>query len=129
MEVCAPIRPYCPIWIKIDRIANALMMGNISANAGSASVEVFNTHVERYDGHRSARLLTHLLSRHSSAPWPCTCPYFCMESDDAVVRSFIQRLDSREMNGTLNLELAKLSYEQLLRVSQILAKRIEKELK
>ncbi len=52
-----------------------------------------------------------------------------MESDDAVVRSFIQRLDSREMNGTLNLELAKLSYEQLLRVSQILAKRIEKELK
>ena len=47
--------------------------------------------------------------------------------DDAVVRAFIARLDNREMNGKLNVELKKLTYEQLLRVSQILGKRVEKE--
>ncbi len=51
-----------------------------------------------------------------------------MQSDDeAVVRAFIERLENGELNGKMNTELAKLTYEQLLRVSQILAKRVEKE--
>jgi len=48
-----------------------------------------------------------------------------MDLDDAVVRAFIERLDKRELNGHLNQELGKLTYAQLLRVSQILAQRVE----
>ena len=47
--------------------------------------------------------------------------------DDAIVRSFIQRLDNGELNGHMNYEMSTLSYDQLLRVGQILAERITKK--
>ena len=46
--------------------------------------------------------------------------------DEEVVRTFIERLDKGELNGKLTAELPKLTYEQLLRVGKILAKREEK---
>lgn len=49
-----------------------------------------------------------------------------MDTDDAVVTTFIQRLDNGELDGDMNPELAKLSYEQLLRVNQIVANGVEK---
>ena len=39
---------------------------------------------------------------------------------------FMERLESGELEGEMNPELQKLSYEQILRVSQILGKRDEK---
>ena len=48
-----------------------------------------------------------------------------MDPDDAVVRSFIERLDDRELKNELKIDLKKLTNEQLLRVSRILAKRVE----
>jgi len=48
-----------------------------------------------------------------------------MDSDDAVVRAFIERLDRRELNDELKLELKKLTNEQLHRVSRILAQRVD----
>ncbi len=65
---------------------------------------------------------------YSSAPNGAVQGAFIMQSnDEAVVRAFIERLENGELNGKMNRELAKLSYEQLLRVSQILGKRVEKE--
>lgn len=50
-----------------------------------------------------------------------------MHEDETVVR-FMERLDNGELEGEMNPELQKLSYEQILDVSQILAKRVEKGL-
>lgn len=48
-----------------------------------------------------------------------------MDPDDAVVRAIIEWLDNRESKDELKIELTKLTNEQLLRVSRILAKRVE----
>lgn len=50
-----------------------------------------------------------------------------MGIEDPVIRAFIHRLDKGELNGKLNFELSKLSYGQLLRVSEILARRVEEK--
>ena len=41
-------------------------------------------------------------------------------NDDAIDRTFLERLDSGELNGHSNFHMSTLSYEQLLRVAQIL---------
>lgn len=48
-----------------------------------------------------------------------------MASDDTVVRAFIERLDKRELNDQLKVELKKLTNEQLYLVSRVLAERVE----
>lgn len=44
-----------------------------------------------------------------------------MMADDAVVASFIQRLEAGEMEGQFNVELTKLSSSQLLILARMLA--------
>jgi hypothetical protein len=48
-----------------------------------------------------------------------------MASDDPAVRALIERLDRRELNDELKVELKKLTDEQLLRVVRILSERVE----
>ena len=45
--------------------------------------------------------------------------------DDAVIADFLKRLDTGQVDGQLNVELAKLSYSQLFMVSKILVERRE----
>ena len=44
-------------------------------------------------------------------------------NDDAVIADFLERLDTGQVDGQLNVELAKLSYSQLLMVSKVFAER------
>ena len=51
-----------------------------------------------------------------------------MDGDDAVIESFLKRLDSGEMDGHFNFELGQLSYDQLMRVKEILAARAAQQI-
>ena len=46
-----------------------------------------------------------------------------MDQDNELIETFLKRLEGGEIDGRLNLELARLSYSQLLTVSKILAER------
>jgi len=46
-----------------------------------------------------------------------------MDTDHAIITSFIQRLENRELNGHLMDELSKLSYDQRILLSKTLAER------
>ena len=45
-----------------------------------------------------------------------------MSEDDRIAEDFVRRTLSGEFDGHLHEELSKLSYEQLLEVSRLLAK-------
>ena len=75
----------------------------------------------------ASAMAKHLLSPALLRTVAVHLPIFLgMDDDETVVTTFIERLDNGELDGEMNPELAQLSYEQLLRVSQILMKGVEK---